>query len=60
MQGKDPAAEKRAITTSITLQALYDRYDEEYAQPRSTARTRVTDKSRFDTCFKDWKTQVHF
>jgi integrase len=57
VQGKDPAAERKAIRTSITLQDLYDRYDDEYAKPRSTEKTRVTDKSRFNTCFDEWKTR---
>ncbi len=53
-QGIDPRDERRAVRTSITLQQLFEKYTKEHAELRSTARTRKTDKSRFDTCFSDW------
>jgi integrase len=42
---------------SSTLQELYDLYTEQHTKLRATERTRVTDESRFDTCFEDWKSR---
>lgn len=53
--GINPAAQRRAIHGSITLKELFERYTQDHAQLRATERTRVTDKSRFDTCFDDWE-----
>jgi hypothetical protein len=53
-EGKDPMEDRRAVRTSITLQQLFDRYTKEHSELRSTERTRISDKSRFDTCFADW------
>jgi integrase len=52
--GKDPAEDRRAVRASDTLQQLFDRWMKEYAELRLSPRTRVTDESRFDTCFADW------
>jgi integrase len=53
-QGIDPMQERRAVRRSMPLQELFDRYTKDHAALRSSDRTRVTDKSRFDTCFEDW------
>ena len=55
VQGVDPREERHAIRQSATLQELYDRWDKEFATPRYSPKTLRTDKSRFDTCFADWK-----
>ena len=55
VQGKDPREERRAIRDSITLEELFARWDKVHSALRHTAKTRATDKSRFDTCFEDWK-----
>jgi integrase len=55
VQGKDPREERRAIRASDTLQAVFDQYQEDHTKERCTAKTIRTDKSRFDTCFADWK-----
>ena len=54
-QGGDPMAGKRATRGSMTLQELFDRWTKDHAEARLKERTRVTDKSRFDTCFENWK-----
>ena len=54
-QGNDPMEGKRATRGSMTLQELFDRWLKDHAEARLKERTRVTDKSRFDTCFEDWK-----
>jgi integrase len=53
-EGLDPMEERRAVRQSATLQELFDRYISDHATPRLTARTIVTDKSRFKTCFEGW------
>lgn len=55
VQGKDPREERRSIRDSITLEELFWRWEKEHAALRHTDKTRRTDKSRFDTCFADWK-----
>jgi integrase len=55
--GIDPRDERRSIRLSITLDQLFQRWQKEHAKPRHTPRTITTDKSRFDTCFADWKTK---
>ncbi len=50
--GIDPSADKRTVRQSETLQQLFDRWCEDHADVRLAERTRVTDKSRFDTCLK--------
>lgn len=54
VQGVDPRDERRAIRASITLQELWERW-EQHSKPRHTLKTRRSDKSRFETCFGDWK-----
>jgi integrase len=53
--GIDPAAAKRGIRQSSTLQELFDKWHDDYGKPRLRDRTLITDKSRFDTCFAGWK-----
>jgi integrase len=55
VQGKDPREERKAIRESVTLQDLFERWEKGHANLRHTAKTRVTDKSRFETCFGNWK-----
>jgi integrase len=51
--GADPAAARRAVRKAETLQTLFDRWWKKHAIPRLAAKTRITDKSRFDTCLAD-------
>ncbi len=54
-KGNDPFAAKRTISKSATLGELWDRWKTEHATERLRDRTIITDESRFDTCFADWK-----
>lgn len=56
-QGLDPMDAKRSVRESDTLQELWDRYKREHLELRCTEKTRITDQSRFDTCFADWKSR---
>jgi integrase len=56
-EGISPGGAKRSVRQSDTLQELFDRWETTHAQERLAQRTRETDKSRFDTCFADWKTR---
>ena len=54
--GVDPMEERRAIRRSMTLDELFEAYKER-KKGEASARTMVTDESRFKTCFADWKTR---
>ena len=54
-KGVDPHAERNRIKSSSTLEALWDRYQADRSAVRFRKATIITDKSRFDTCFADWK-----
>ena len=55
--GADPAEERRQARLSGTLQQLWDAYLHEHLEPRASARTLATDKSRFTTCFAGWESR---
>jgi integrase len=53
----DPMLARRTTRAAETLDDLFIRYTDDHAKLHSTEKTRITDKSRFNTCFGDWKTR---
>lgn len=52
--GQNPAIERKAISRSITLGELWERWKADHARPRLRQSTLVSDESRFTVCFGDW------
>ena len=50
-------AARRSIRQDATLEDVWDKWFKEHAEARLRPRTRETDKSRWDTCFADWKSR---
>ena len=53
-KGADPVAERRTIRQSATLGELWQAYKEKHLTARASAKTIITDESRWATCFADW------
>lgn len=53
--GQNPAIERKTISKSATLGELWERWKSDHAGQRLRQRTIVTDESRFNTCFDDWR-----
>jgi integrase len=52
--GADPQAERRARRHEMTLGELWDHYRANHLAVRGATSTRVSEASRFDTCWADW------
>lgn len=52
--GIDPAEERRRQRRAGTVGELWEGYLRDHLEPRATPKTIETDKSRFETCLKDW------
>ncbi len=55
--GGGPAAERRTLRRTGTLDELWQAYRDKHLKPRASAKTVADDGSRWATCFADWRTR---